>query len=136
MYKKKGGEDMEKENESLIRHHEITNELWKTYKDKNSDYGDAFGESLDKFGLVAGVVRIGDKFNRLATLYNKEGEKKVDESLRDTLLDMANYCIMSAMWLDKKKDGDVPVVPYIYSRDASDIHDIGLVTSRVTLKGE
>lgn len=85
-----------------VEHHRlIVEELNATYASKNADYGDAFGESLDKFGLVAGVVRIGDKYNRLATLYNKEGEKKVNESLRDTLLDMANYCIMSAMWLDK-----------------------------------
>lgn len=82
---------------------DITTDMAKTYAAKNHDYGDSFSESLNEFGLVAAVVRIGDKMNRIKSLIKKEAEVK-DESIRDTLLDMANYCIMTVMWMNKTKE--------------------------------
>lgn len=79
----------------------ITNNMTKTYTAKNHDYGNSFEQSLDKFGLVASVVRLGDKMNRIESLTKKEAQVK-DESIKDTLLDMANYAIMTVMWMDKK----------------------------------
>lgn len=74
--------------------------LNQTFVDKNHDYGNSFEESLNEFGLVAGVVRIGDKYNRLRTLTRVDtGGRRVSESLVDTLLDMANYAVMTAVWL-------------------------------------
>lgn len=78
----------------------ITNNMAKTYAAKNHDYGNSFEQSLDKFGLVAAVVRIGDKMNRIESLMKKEAKVK-DESIKDTLLDMANYAIMTTMWMNK-----------------------------------
>ena len=84
------------------QHHDTVSYLNDLYIQKNKRYGNSFDISLDTFGLIAGVVRIGDKYNRLTTL--TKGElTELDESLKDTLLDMANYCIMSAMWLERKK---------------------------------
>ena len=83
------------------RFREITNRMADIYERKNHDYGNSFDESLDEFGLVAAVVRISDKFNRLKSLYNKEA-KVVDESIADTLMDTANYCIMTRMWMDQQ----------------------------------
>lgn len=80
----------------------ITNSMLNTYIAKNHDYGNSFDQSLDKFGLVAAVVRIGDKMNRIESLITKEAKVK-DESIKDTLLDMANYAIMTTMWMDKRK---------------------------------
>lgn len=80
----------------------ITNSMLNTYIAKNHDYGNSFDQSLDKFGLVAAVVRIGDKMNRIESLITKEAKVK-DESIKDTLLDMANYAIMTTMWMDKGK---------------------------------
>ena len=80
---------------------DITNNMVKTYAAKNHDYGNSFDQSLDKFGLVASVVRLGDKMNRIESLTKKEAQVK-DESIKDTLLDMANYAIMTVMWMDKK----------------------------------
>lgn len=85
----------------LTAHEKITAELFDTYKRKNHDYGDSFTESLNEFGLVAGLVRVGDKVNRLKTLTKNE-QQVSDESLRDTILDASNYLIMMAMWLDNK----------------------------------
>ena len=79
----------------------ITQNMTKIYAAKNHDYGNSFEESLDEFGLVASVVRIGDKMNRIKSLIKKEAQVK-DEPIRDTLLDMANYAIMTVMWMDKK----------------------------------
>ena len=76
--------------ESVERFTEITNNMAKTYAAKNHDYGNSFEESLDEFGLVASVVRLGDKMNRTKSLIKKEAQVK-DESIKDTLLDMANY---------------------------------------------
>ena len=80
----------------------ITNNMAKTYAAKNHDYGNSFEQSLDKFGLVASVVRLGDKMNRIESLIKKEAQVK-DESIKDTLLDMANYAIMTVMWMNKNQ---------------------------------
>lgn len=82
---------------------DITAKMANTYRAKNHDYGNSFEQSLDKFGLVASVVRLGDKMNRIESLTKKEAQVK-DESIKDTLLDMANYAIMTVMWMDKKSD--------------------------------
>lgn len=80
----------------------ITDELKDTYIKKNHDYGNSFDKSIDKFGLTAAVVRMNDKMERLSSLINKDA--KVNESIRDTVMDLANYCIMTAMYLDNKKE--------------------------------
>lgn len=87
--------------ESVEKFTEITSNMAKAYAAKNHDYGNSFEQSLDKFGLVASVVRLGDKMNRIESLTKKEAQVK-DESIKDTLLDMANYAIMTVMWMDKK----------------------------------
>ena len=81
---------------------DITTNMAKVYAAKNHDYGNSFDCSLNKFGLIAGLVRMGDKMNRLESLINKKAMVK-DESIRDTLLDLASYCIMTVMWLNKKE---------------------------------
>lgn len=78
----------------------ITEQLYKTYCAKNKDYGNSFDKSLDEFGLTAAAVRLSDKFNRFKTLINNNPEVN-DETIEDTIMDMANYCIMTAMWLRK-----------------------------------
>jgi glutaredoxin 2 len=79
---------------------DILNSMLNTYERKNHDYGNSFEQSLNKFGSVAGIVRLADKMNRLETLVKKEAKVK-DESIKDTLLDMANYAVMTLMWLEK-----------------------------------
>lgn len=76
----------------------ITTDMCKTYAAKNHDYGDSFNISLNKYGLLAALVRMGDKMNRLEALSKNPAEVKT-ESIQDTLLDLANYSIMTIMWL-------------------------------------
>lgn len=93
-------------NTSAHQFKDIVKGMIETYVRKNHDYGNSFDKSLDKFGLVASVVRIGDKMNRIESLVQKEAMVQ-DESIRDTLLDMANYAIMTVMWMDNQKKCDI-----------------------------
>lgn len=93
-------------NTSAHQFKDIAKGMIETYVRKNHDYGNSFDKSLDKFGLVASVVRIGDKMNRIESLVQKEAMVQ-DESIRDTLLDMANYAIMTVMWMDNQKKCDI-----------------------------
>lgn len=93
-------------NTSAHQFKDIVKGMIETYVRKNHDYGNSFDKSLDKFGLVASVVRIGDKMNRIESLVQKEAMVQ-DESIRDTLLDMANYAIMTVMWVDNQKKCDI-----------------------------
>jgi len=79
-------------------------ENYQTFLKKNTDYGSSFEESLNEFGEVAGIVRISDKYRRLVNLTKNENnvlESKIDTY---TLKDMANYCLMLAVWLEGEND--------------------------------
>ena len=83
-------------------HDRICLELNNIYEKKNADYGNSFENSLDKHGMIAGIVRMDDKMSRLISLNSKNEQLVLDESMRDTLMDLANYAIMSVMWLDEQ----------------------------------
>lgn len=89
----------------IDRHKNICDHIHEVYMAKNHDYGDSFGKSIAEFGPIAGVVRMEDKMNRIKTLIKKGGDQKVtDESMKDTLLDLANYAIMLSMELHDEKN--------------------------------
>lgn len=83
----------------------LASQITETYEKKNADYGNSFSESIEKYGYVAGLVRMSDKLNRAENLLLKQDTALVnDESVVDTLLDLAAYSIMLAMEvLNKKK---------------------------------
>lgn len=71
---------------------------------KNKKYGNSFEVSLNKYGMIAALTRISDKFNRAENLILNNDAGTADESLTDTLIDMANYCVMTAVYI---KNGGV-----------------------------
>ena len=76
------------------------------YSRKAHDYGDSFGNQWQKFGILSAVIRMSDKLNRVKTLMQDERQVD-DESMRDTLLDLASYAIMSVIELENDQaDGD------------------------------
>lgn len=75
----------------------ITQEMLETYSKKNTDYDDAFTKSLEEDGLLVAKIRLGDKYRRFSALIKQENQVK-DESIEDTLLDMASYAIMTVMF--------------------------------------
>lgn len=95
--------NIEQENDQSLRHNNICGELHELYREKNHDYGDSFHKSYEEFGLTLAAIRISDKVNRFKTLI-KSVRQCNDESIRDTLLDAANYCIMTVMELDRERD--------------------------------
>lgn len=101
--------------------HDAHNELQEIFVKKNTDYGNSFEESLEKHGLIAAIVRMEDKMSRLNTLSKNEALVK-DESIIDTLKDLSNYALMSAVWLEqgekKEEEVKIPVEyePYIINQ--------------------
>lgn len=87
----------------------ISAELAAIYARKNSDYGNSFDISLDEDGLLVSKIRLGDKLNRFSNLLKKGTQEVGDESIRDTILDLANYAIMTVMWMDKNWKEDIPL---------------------------
>ena len=82
--------------DKVALHSEICEELNVLYERKNHDYDDSFGKSFEKYGMAMPCMRLEDKFNRLCALALKGGSAWVaDESLDDTLMDLANYAIMT-----------------------------------------
>ncbi len=79
----------------------VADRLKSVYIQKNQAYGDSFKKSLDKYGPVAALTRISDKFLRMEKIICARCTDVGDESLRDTVEDMANYCIMFASWLEE-----------------------------------
>lgn len=78
-----------------------TDKLADTLVKKNAAYGDAFGKSIEKYGYIAALVRMSDKWNRLNTLmFDSNGIDNLGESIQDTLLDLAGYCILTMAELD------------------------------------
>ena len=79
---------------------EIANELGELYEKKNKAYGNSFGDTFKKLGIISAVTRISDKYNRLCNLAVNQDIDDLGESLNDTLADMASYCIMTIIELN------------------------------------
>ena len=80
----------------------LLDQIKDTHEKKNHDYGNSFAKSMDEFGMPAAAIRLSDKLNRFKSLIKSEAQVK-DESIEDTLLDMAAYAIMTVEYLKKKK---------------------------------
>ena len=91
--------------DKIEMHRDICTELNNTYAKKNKDYGNSFGETFNKLGIISAVTRITDKYNRLVSLCTLPDEERMvrDETISDTLLDMANYCIMTEIALREEQ---------------------------------
>ena len=77
---------------------EITDYMYQIYEKKNADYGDRFSKTFDEFGLTA--IRINDKTERFKKLIKQDAQVQ-DESIKDTLLDLANYAVLTLMEMSK-----------------------------------
>ena len=77
---------------------QITDDMFELWKRKNTDYGSSVTKTYEDFGLVAFLVRMQDKLNRLKTL-TKQDALVHDEKIEDTLLDLANYAILALIEL-------------------------------------
>ena len=77
------------------RYGNILKRMDDTHTRKNNDYGDAAYKGYKKFGDYYFMVQLHNKYQRLESLTIGNKTQQVnDESIDDTLLDMANYAVM------------------------------------------
>lgn len=88
------------------RHLELCDQLNDIYIAKNKDYGDSFGKSYQEYGLTMACIRLEDKLNRLKALSKNKEQQVKDESIEDTLLDLANYAIMTVIEMGQTSQED------------------------------
>lgn len=81
---------------------QIAEEIAALYEKKDALYGNSFGQTFQKLGVISAVTRISDKYNRLCNLATTATPvNDCGESIEDTLKDMAAYCIMTLIELKK-----------------------------------
>lgn len=88
-----------------VGHHmQLCNDINKTYELKNRKYGNSFSKTYGEYGPTMLCIRLDDKLGRVKQLllHNEEGTD--DESVIDTLLDLANYAIMGVMEIESKDE--------------------------------
>lgn len=86
---------------NVEQHQELLNELHQLYEKKNRDYGDSFHQTFLEEEFAMSRIRLTDKLLRFKRL-SMSGEQNIhDESIRDTLMDLANYAIMTVMEIDR-----------------------------------
>ena len=101
--------------EFLEFHKKCCEEMHCITAQKNADYSadsvnDAFGNfRLVEFAGAATVeqgfaVRMSDKYARICSFIKKGKLEVKDESVSDTLLDLANYCLLFMGYLQSKKE--------------------------------
>ena len=83
----------------------ITEEMASLYERKNKDYGDAFANEVKLSGWGYATGLLGNKVGRIRNLLlHTEQHPEVKESVEDTLIDLANYAIMTLMEVRKQKE--------------------------------
>jgi hypothetical protein len=86
---------------NVRRFAELCIAMTQTYDRKNSDYGDSFSRSVQRYGMVAALTRMSDKWNRLENLMLNNNAKVTTESITDTLIDLASYALMTVAEYEK-----------------------------------
>ena len=89
------------------RHQEICDYIhMDLYLPKNAAYGDSFHKLYSDLGIISAVTQISHKYNRLVNLAKDKNADMIaaDESITDTLLDLANYCILTAIEIEREQN--------------------------------
>ena len=99
---------------------EILEEMKDLYTRKNRDYGDSSTKSFKAFGLTSPIIRLSDKLERLKSLNDGKMALVEDESIEDTLIDLANYAVMTLVEVrDFKEKTDEEVTQRIVDKNKS-----------------
>lgn len=95
------------------RFEEVIAEMVEIHRKKSADYDGTSGEyanfrEAEKLGVPAwkgALIRLTDKYSRLVSLAANDGVGQVtDESIIDTLNDMANYAIIVRILYEEHED--------------------------------
>lgn len=97
------GEWLREEHEYKDCFNEILEEMKEVHRKKNADYGNNFHKRYERWGFLTALLRLSDKMERLENIYEKGEIEVKDESVEDTLLDLANYAVMTIVELKNNK---------------------------------
>jgi len=89
---------------------QVIDEMVETRRRKNSDYGNAFAEFYDEFGNMGILCDLGRKFLRFKTFAQNKDLKVSDETIEDTLKDLAVIATNAVVWMRMRKNADKPKV--------------------------
>lgn len=114
----------ENQTDTVTLHKTICSQMTETYIKKNNDYGNAFANLRNEIPNAI-LVRLYDKYSRLKTLMSGEKQMVNDESIDDTLLDLANYCILELIERKLERDkADEFIVEYCTLQNRGEINGI------------
>jgi deoxyadenosine/deoxycytidine kinase len=82
---------------------DILEDMKAVHEKKNADYGNNFHKRFERWGFLTALLRLSDKMERLENIYEKGEIQVKDESVEDTLLDLANYAVMTIVELKNDK---------------------------------
>lgn len=81
---------------------DITNKMYDTFEQKNTDYGNSFHKIFKECGMTYAYGHMAEKLERINSLRKNEAKVK-GESMKDSLYDLANYAILTIMELEKNE---------------------------------
>lgn len=101
-------------NEYMQFHRDCCDKMIAITKTKNADYTGLGDNPFKNFELVEAIgitdtvrgmlVRMADKISRITSFAQRGILEVKDESVEDTLLDMANYSILLAGYIKSRKE--------------------------------
>lgn len=93
--------DKKEYDREVRRFKELTTKMYETFKKKRNDYGPSSRVTFEMFGPDSMTVRMFDKLIRYSNLTSGDVKQLVkDESVKDTLLDLANYALITILELE------------------------------------
>lgn len=105
-------------NEYINFHKKSCDKMIEITRKKNADYTGASDDPFHNFRQIEGIIggvsnvaeigfltRMSDKMSRIGSYVAKGRLEVVDESVDDTLLDLANYCILMLGFITEKRHG-------------------------------
>lgn len=97
-------------------HQDCCDKMIAITKRKNADYTGAGDDPFANFRQIGSIVktpnvieigfltRMSDKFSRIGSFVEQGTLQCQDESVEDTLLDLANYCVLMAGYLQEQRE--------------------------------
>lgn len=83
---------------------DLLKEIKELREKKNQDYNNSFINHYNKFGLLAVLSDIGRKTVRLEAFAQQKEIKVKEETLEDTLKDLAVIALNAIIWIRQKRD--------------------------------
>lgn len=99
---KEGEPEADSNKEDADRFKEITDKMFETFKEKNHDYGSSFSNLFKECGMTYAYGHMAEKLERVKSLMKDDANVK-GEGMKDSLIDLANYAILTVMEIEKNE---------------------------------